>query len=218
MPSRACEKLYGELDRAVCLCYLSLMSDAVLECPKVETKAPDWHLAKLLHAQRIPIKEIVARANVTDPSLRKRIARENWCAVREDSKQILSLKLSNPQADRNETALASLATASSTARRIVSDELLLIGTGLGTIKQPKTLQGIEGRLDVLAKYVSVARPTYGWDSSNSSGSLSLTFLSSVKPAPVEPVLDCPAQPCTGQEKEGSLLADRAGTDPAPPLS
>lgn len=186
-----------------------MSATAVLASP--DEDRPDWHLAQLLHSQGIPLADIVSRCFVSLASLRKRIQREGWVGKREELKRGLSVTISSPQAERNESTLAPLATASQNVRRMASDELLSMGHTLTGIKQPKSLQAIDSRLDVLAKLVGVARSTYGWDQQGASSVLSVQRLEGAGESKVMDIQSSPAVP--EQIKEGSsvpALPDQTG--------
>lgn len=193
---------------------------ATLECPPELTTdtTPDWHLAQILHAQHVPLREICARANVGEHALDKRIDRESWVLKRDQSKAIVSVTVKqtgNTQTLTVDVPEPKSQEGSSKLLQRMQKRLDAITGSWDTDKAPKSLIGQTTALELLDKAADIGKTLFGWGQGSTSMAISISNLSSCKLAePVQPTIDVATVPVLPMVGPGEISTVRDSTQPA----
>ncbi len=175
------------------------VSVEAVECPLVdkgESPLPNWELAKLLHSQRVALKEICDRCNVRYDTLQKRIAREGWVERRQQASAVLSVTLKqtgNSQSVEVQAQETKSNELSSTLLQRMRSRLDYITEGWDSGKKQKPLKTDSERikaLSLLNQAADIGKTLFGWGQSTGSVALNVTFLkhAQVSTAPEQPKL------------------------------
>lgn len=161
---------------------------AVLEQPQAESKPIDWTKAKTLYMSNIPNAEIVSQCGVSLVYLRKRIVKEGWYGIRQKQRETVSQEAAKVVQVITKTTSVGDESIQSAANRFRNGLAKRFDAALATLEgtePPTSLKAIKAEHEALRPVIENAKVILGLDQATSS-SLSLTFLSSVKPSPASP--------------------------------